>query len=129
MLYDDLCYVELAFDAIEKLQEKIVFARRELWRDMRKTIQHYDPSKHESLKDKAWHVRDIWRRIGRNVDKRVVSTTLLVKGLEFDNAVILNANEFEDAENFYVAMTRGSNSLTILTENPVIQFPKPHYLS
>ena len=127
--YDDLCYVELAFDAIEKLQEKLVFARRELWRDMCKTIQHYDPSKHESLEDKAWHVRDMWRKIGRNVDKRVVSTTLLVKGLEFDNAIILNANEFEDAENFYVAMTRGSNSLTILTKNPVIQFPKPHYLS
>ena len=38
---------------------------------------------------------------------------LLVKGLEYDHAVVLDADSL-DAKHLYVAMTRGSKSLTII---------------
>ncbi|VEB72611.1 Uncharacterised protein [Raoultella ornithinolytica] len=54
------------------------------------------------------------RHKGRPISQRkLIGTTLLVKGLEYDHAVILNA-EALDAKDLYVAMTRGSKSLTII---------------
>ena len=40
-------------------------------------------------------------------------TTLMVKGREYDHAVILDADSL-NARDFYVAMTRGAKSLTII---------------
>jgi hypothetical protein len=51
-----------------------------------------------------------------------VSRTLLVKGLEFDHAVVLNGAEY-DVRNLYVAMTRGSKSLTVLSGSPTMRPP------
>ena len=55
------------------------------------------------------------RHKGRPISHRkLIATTLLVKGLEYDHAVVLNA-EALDAKDLYVAMTRGSKSLTIIS--------------
>jgi hypothetical protein len=51
--------------------------------------------------DVAWEVRDRARRDGRRIERRIVSRTLLIKGLEFDQAIVLNADEL-DAKNLYV---------------------------
>ena len=54
------------------------------------------------------------RRTGRPVSHcKLIGTTLLVKGLEYEHAVILDA-DILDAKDLYVAMTRGSNTLTII---------------
>jgi hypothetical protein len=54
------------------------------------------------------------RHTGRPISHRkLIGTTLLVKGLEYDHAVILDADAL-DAKDLYVAMTRGSKSLTII---------------
>ena len=54
------------------------------------------------------------RHTGRPISHRkIIGTTLLVKGLEYDHAVILDADAL-DAKDLYVAMTRGSKSLTII---------------
>lgn len=54
------------------------------------------------------------RHTGRPISHRkLIGTTLLVKGLEYDHAVILDADTL-DAKDLYVAMTRGSKSLTII---------------
>lgn len=54
------------------------------------------------------------RHMGRPISHRkLIGTTLLVKGLEYDHAVILDADSL-DAKDLYVAMTRGSKSLTII---------------
>ncbi|MBF4209233.1 hypothetical protein EI533_16005 [Pseudomonas donghuensis] len=54
------------------------------------------------------------RHSGRPIKHtKLIGTTLLVKGLEFDHAVILNADAL-DPRHLYVAMTRGSKSLTIV---------------
>lgn len=55
------------------------------------------------------------RHSGRPVrHTKLIGTTLLVKGLEYDHAVILDADSLGMKE-LYVAMTRGSKSLTIIT--------------
>lgn len=72
------------------------------------------------MSDAAWIVRSRTRRAGRHLSRCVVGTTLLVKGLEFDHAVVLDADSY-DAKNLYVALTRGSKSLTIVSRDSLLQ--------
>ena len=72
------------------------------------------------------------RAHGRAIDTNCVSRTLLIKGLEFDHALILDADEFDKgqkagdgARNFYVAVTRGTRSLTILSSKARTKFTAP----
>jgi len=125
---DDLSMVDKGMTAIEGINERLVIARRELWNEMKNTLKSFDQVEC-SLMDRAWNIRDVGRRIGRKVHKKCISTTLLVKGLEFDHAILLNANELDNAENLYVAMTRGCKSLTVLSDNPIIQCDRPRHLS
>lgn len=62
------------------------------------------------------------RIIGRKVYGKCIGTTLLTKGLEFDNVVILDAQDFTDKKNFYVAITRACKKLTIFTTNTTLTF-------
>lgn len=56
--------------------------------------------------------RERSRLIGRPLAKRTVGSTLLLKGLEADTAVILGPAEM-DRRHLYVAMTRGAKRLII----------------
>lgn len=58
-------------------------------------------------------VRDRGRRSGRQLADRVVSRTLLVKGLEFDHAIVCDLADM-DACHMYVALTRAAKSVTII---------------
>lgn len=68
----------------------------------------------------AVRVREQNRFQGRPLPKRAVGSTLLLKGLEAEVAVILNADDL-DARNLYVAMTRGSQLLTICSRNHILR--------
>jgi DNA helicase-2/ATP-dependent DNA helicase PcrA len=48
-----------------------------------------------------------------------VGSTLLLKGLEADVAVILNS-ELMDRQHLYVAMTRGARKLVICSDKAVL---------
>jgi DNA helicase-2/ATP-dependent DNA helicase PcrA len=109
------------------LTENPVFKRRELWSEMRRALHRHKGMTGKTLRETAWSLRETARRIGRTVPHHCISTTLLVKGLQFDHAVILNLKDFQDAENAYVAMTRGAHTLTILSDSPKVRFEKPHY--
>ena len=50
----------------------------------------------------------------RNNVFRCTGSTLLVKGLEFDHAVILRGENWGGTKDLYVALTRGSKSVTLL---------------
>src|SRR5690606_10547316 len=65
-----------------------------------------------NLLDAAIRMREQNRLVGRPLPKRAVGSTLLLKGLEAEVAVILNASDL-NARHLYVAMTRGSKALTI----------------
>jgi DNA helicase-2/ATP-dependent DNA helicase PcrA len=69
--------------------------------------------------DAAIRMREQNRLIGRPLPKRAVGSTLLLKGLEAEVAVVLDASNL-DARNLYVAMTRGSKKLIICSESPVL---------
>ena len=57
--------------------------------------------------------------VGRPMPRRAVGSTLLLKGLEAEVAVVLNAGGL-DARNLYVAITRGSKALTICSQTRVL---------
>lgn len=73
-----------------------------------------------SVRDAMMEVRNKVRIVGRNVANFSVGTTLLTKGLEFDHVLIVNANPPYDLstqsgrKNFYVAISRARESLTII---------------
>ncbi len=73
-----------------------------------------------SLMEAAESYQGEFRYKGRPVGKKkLIGTTLLVKGLEFDHAIILDAASLPKKE-LYVALTRGARSLTIISTNPVL---------
>ena len=67
-----------------------------------------------SLRSEVQDVRDRERRTGRRLPDRVVSRTLLVKGLEFDHAVVCDTPDLNVSET-YVALTRASRTVTVIS--------------
>ena len=106
--------------------------RRELRSEMVRALAEHALGGHASLKAAAWHVRNRRRHVGRSTDRRSVSRTLLIKGLEFDHAVILDADALDErnrpgngAKNLYVAVTRPSRSLTMLSARSRVRLAPP----
>ena len=75
-----------------------------------------------SLHDAAMRIREENRLLGRPLPKRAIGSTLLLKGLEAEGVVILNADGL-DARNLYVAITRGSKSVTVCARSPILNPP------
>ncbi|WP_244788179.1 UvrD-helicase domain-containing protein [Cupriavidus pauculus] len=59
------------------------------------------------------------RHLGRPAMRRAVGSTLLLKGLEADVAVVLNPSAM-NARHLYVALTRGAKHLVVCSESPVL---------
>lgn len=107
--------------ALEKIRTipKAVMFRRELFDEMVRGLQTSMANGSGSLQDVLWVVRNKTRFTGRQLGRCVVGSTLLIKGLEFDHAIILDADGM-DAKDLYVALTRGSRSLTIFSRSQTI---------
>jgi DNA helicase-2/ATP-dependent DNA helicase PcrA len=69
--------------------------------------------------DAVLQVRERNRHHGRPVSRRAVGSTLLLKGLEADVAVILQPEQM-DACNLYVALTRGAKRVLVCSERSVL---------
>lgn len=67
----------------------------------------------------ALKARERNRHLARPVSRRCVGSTLLLKGLEAEVAVILQP-EAMNASNLYVALTRGSRQLVVCSRTPVL---------
>lgn len=67
----------------------------------------------------AIQAREQNRLLGRTLPNRAVGSTLLLKGLEAEVSVILDATEM-NAQNLYVAMTRGSKQLVICSRDKLL---------
>ena len=112
---DDLMVLVTVMESIERATKGNMY-RHELWHDMAESIKvHSTEPNHGSLAEAAWVGRDRGRHTGRRVSPKVISRTLLVKGLEFDHCVVLEVSEV-GTKDLYVAMTRGSSSLAVLSE-------------
>lgn len=76
----------------------------------------------EDFHEMAVRAREQSRVKGRALPRRAVGSTLLLKGLEADVAVIIDTDQL-NARDLYVAMTRGSRKLVICTTDPVLLRP------
>ncbi len=101
--------------------------RPELLEEMKRTIKefHANAHKYSNFEDAAWEARTRTRKNERKIDEkkaRIISRLLLIKGLELHHAIVLNADKLEKACQFYVAITRGSKSLTVLSKSPIFHW-------
>lgn len=106
-------YLKAFFLALKANTETSTYRRDLLYRFLNVLKIHIDGAG-VNLTDAANQYQRDMRHTGRPISHRkLIGTTLLVKGLEYDHAVILDADTL-DAKDLYVAMTRGSKSLTII---------------
>ncbi|HRJ59482.1 MAG TPA: ATP-binding domain-containing protein, partial [Anaerolineales bacterium] len=104
--------------------QKLPVYRKELFQEMKKSAQEFCTGNHEKFSDAAFAVRDKTRINGRRmIEDKIISRTLLIKGLEFDHVIVLNVDHIQNGDNtkqnFYVAITRGAKSLTVLSSSPI----------
>lgn len=101
--------------------------RREAWRDMLKALAIVAANSDLTVAQAVRSIRNRTRIIGRAQDDRIISRPLLVKGLEYDHAVVLNAERYSATE-LYVALSRSRKSLTVVSNQRCLN-PAPPLLS
>lgn len=74
----------------------------------------------QSVLDCMIERRNILRKQGRKVKGKAIGTTLLTKGLEFDTVVVFQADMITDRRNFYVAISRATRNLYLITSSDKI---------
>ena len=89
---------------------------RDLFNSVLKAIE-VAQSDNVSVEEGMIKVRDLTRRAGRQISGHVIGTTLLVKGLEMDCVIVINPEEFEDKNHFYVAFSRVRKRLIVVSQN------------
>jgi hypothetical protein len=71
-------------------------------------------------------VREVLRYTGRRDRRRIISRTLLVKGLEYDHVIIADVNQHDTINDLYVALSRARKTITILGTSDTLQLrPSP----
>jgi len=124
-LYVQNIIASKSYDNILILIEKILQLpnnkcyRHEFVYSMKKALKD-TVSENPSVLELMKRNRDIIRRTGRHIYGKCIGTTLLTKGLEFDVVVVLNAHQFEDPKNLYVALTRAAKQLIIVSNTPML---------
>lgn len=117
--WDSLKDWSLLMNMIEDIPTAKLF-RPELWYDMKNASKRLGDVKNtESLSQIAIKLRQLHSILGRQLWKNTVSRVLLIKGLEYDNSIILNADSLTRKE-LYVALTRARNTMVILSANSKI---------
>lgn len=93
--------------------------RKELFMDLIKSLD-FAISEQFSIYEAMCQVRNKKAVLGRTIKGRYIGTTLLTKGLEFKTVVILDAQDFKDPKNFYVAISRAQENLIIFSSKTVL---------
>lgn len=102
------------FNAFQRNPETSTF-RRDLMNRFMKVIRLHAENEGITLLDCAKRYQRDFRHSGRPLrHNKLIGTTLLVKGLEYDHAIVLGG-ESMSAKELYVALTRGAKSVTIVT--------------
>jgi len=104
--------------------------RSGLWRDVERSVQELCMGRHSTMTESVGEIRQRTSHSGRKLPVRTASTPLLLKGLEFDHVVVLGANHFvgqrsAQAKQFYVAISRATQTLSISSPTRFLQFDKP----
>lgn len=94
--------------------------RTEAWRDTLAAIRLAEESGAPPA-ECLMRVRESIRQVGRRHDTRIVSRTVLIKGLEFDHVLVANLQALDDPQNLYVALSRARKSLTVMGASPQLR--------
>ncbi len=106
-VYDLFSFFEIAFIPTYK--------RKQLWREMKEGLHEVVFGHVDSLEDAVWHIRNQFRFYKKRIPERCISRTVLLKGLECDHVIIIRPELF-DMKNLYVALTRASSKVTIISK-------------
>jgi superfamily I DNA/RNA helicase len=101
----------------------------EAWYDIQTAIRGAIANANDTtvLLEELAKARDVLRYAGRRERMRIVSRTLLVKGLEYDHVIIANIADHRRVNDFYVALSRARKTITILgTSNTVTLIASPN---
>jgi hypothetical protein len=101
-------------------QQKGWIYRRELYSALCCALRGVIAGTHETLIDAVWDVQNRRRHAGRRFGNRNIGSTLLVKGLEFDHVIIVDVETLK-RNDLYVALTRGSRSVTVISESCILR--------
>lgn len=100
--------------------EGVKLFRRDLYNRAMGVLRKHSGSPDLTLQEAADRYQSEFRHRGRPIgQRRLIGTTLLVKGLEFDHAIVLDAATLSKKE-LYVALTRGARSLRIVSTRPLL---------
>ena len=88
--------------------------RREMLYAMCAALRSKAAGNVDTLAEGVWQAQNRIRHAGRKFGKYNVGSTLLVKGLEFDHAVIAETSQF-DRKDWYVALTRAAARVHIVS--------------
>ena len=105
-------------DVIDSLSDIVVY-RKEFHKDL-KNILLYAERLHITASEALARNRNMLRHKGRKIMEKSIGTTLLTKGLEFKNVVVLNAQQFKNPRDFYVAITRCSKRLVVISNSNIL---------
>ncbi len=124
--------VETSLDRIAALFEFVEKAgnptikRYQLWREMRRALSAVVSGTVRTLVEATHIIRNKGAAQGRTIPKRCISRTVLLKGLECDRAIVVDADSM-DTKNLYVALTRGSRNLHIMSKEQVLWPSDAHH--
>lgn len=107
-------------DSVTSEREWYIFRQRSVAM-LRTALRHVIEGSLEELPIAVTAERLAARHVGRRTHRRTIGTPLLVKGLEFDHAVVLCEPDGFTLNELYVALTRGARSLTVVSNSPVLQ--------
>lgn len=89
--------------------------RRDLLNRFMRVLRVHEDNPMLSLTECAHRYQQDFRHSGRPIrHNKLIGTTLLVKGLEYHHAIILEAESMSPKE-LYVALTRGAKTITIVS--------------
>lgn len=89
--------------------------RRDLFNRLMHVLRMHEENPALNLLESANRYQQHFRHSGRPIrHNKLIGTTLLVKGLEYDHAIVLEA-ESMSAKELYVALTRGAKTVTIVS--------------
>jgi hypothetical protein len=113
--------VRTALDLLSKLPGVTIHCR-EAWSEITRSVATA-MTDGCTVAEALQRTRNHTRVVGRRPTARVVSRPLLVKGLEYDHVIILNPKNYS-AQELYVALTRGSKSVTVISDSIVLPAAK-----
>jgi DNA helicase-2/ATP-dependent DNA helicase PcrA len=98
--------------------------RRELHYSLCGALRDVTCGLRPTLADAVWEIQNRRRHSGRRFGKRNIGSTLLVKGLEFDHTIIVQVETLK-RNDLYVALTRGSRTITVISESTILRPGSP----